>query len=149
MLITGSVNTLSTKFQDMQQTGVKAGGEPIYFQHPAIQSACMFLGNKLSKGGPQAGVQWRQWGAHNVGTSSKWRAGAPTVCPARLQGSSAAQALISMGRAFIVLACLRRRGAVPDPLLLVAVAQARAAGSAGALCGGTVLVSALIPGSVG
>lgn len=47
MLFFGSINTIVTKHQDLQKIGEKADGTPIYFQHPAFQSACMFFGESL------------------------------------------------------------------------------------------------------
>ncbi|KAK9801947.1 hypothetical protein WJX73_008800 [Symbiochloris irregularis] len=47
MLITGSINTIATKYQDITVVGHDAQGQPITFQHPVIQSAFMFLGEFL------------------------------------------------------------------------------------------------------
>lgn len=47
MLIFGTINTLATKWQDMVVVGEKPDGDPQYFQHPAVQSAMMFLGELL------------------------------------------------------------------------------------------------------
>eukprot|EP00884_Botryococcus_braunii_P021063 jgi/Botrbrau1/7640/Bobra.0159s0086.1 len=47
MLLTGSLNTIATKFQDITVTGFTPSGEKVFFQHPAAQSAFMFLGEFL------------------------------------------------------------------------------------------------------
>ena len=47
MLLFGTVNTIANKYQDLSEVGKKADGTPIYFDHPAVQSACMFLGELL------------------------------------------------------------------------------------------------------
>ena len=44
MLIFGSLNTITTKLQDITIVGHTATGKPLTFSHPAFQSACMFLG---------------------------------------------------------------------------------------------------------
>jgi drug/metabolite transporter (DMT)-like permease len=46
MLITGSVNTISTKAAD-QATTVNRYGESVSFNHPFFQALCMFLGESL------------------------------------------------------------------------------------------------------
>eukprot|EP00891_Asterochloris_glomerata_P001144 jgi/Astpho2/1144/Aster-07690 len=40
----GSINTIATKFQDLTVTGETTSGEKITFNHPAVQSSFMFLG---------------------------------------------------------------------------------------------------------
>ncbi|GAX77652.1 hypothetical protein CEUSTIGMA_g5095.t1 [Chlamydomonas eustigma] len=47
MLLTGTINTVSTKFQDLAIVGYKPDGTPIRFKHFVIQSACMFFGESL------------------------------------------------------------------------------------------------------
>ena len=47
MLLFGTVNTIANKYQDLSQVGREADGTPIYFDHPGVQSACMFLGELL------------------------------------------------------------------------------------------------------
>lgn len=47
MLITGTMNTISTKYQDLAVVGELSDGSPINFRHPAFQSACMFFGETL------------------------------------------------------------------------------------------------------
>lgn len=47
MLLTGSVNTIATKFQDITVIGHTSDGKDITFKHPAVQSAFMFLGETL------------------------------------------------------------------------------------------------------
>ena len=43
----GSINTIVTKMQDITVVGHDAGGKALLFQHPAVQSAFMFLGESL------------------------------------------------------------------------------------------------------
>jgi len=50
MLITGSINTISTKLADIQNvtgTSTAFGGKPHPFSHPFFQAALMFLGESL------------------------------------------------------------------------------------------------------
>ncbi|BDA40609.1 Solute carrier family 35 member F6 [Coccomyxa sp. Obi] len=47
MLITGSVNTIATKYQDITVVGHDKSGRELSFKHPAVQSAFMFLGEFL------------------------------------------------------------------------------------------------------
>ncbi|KAK9863936.1 hypothetical protein WJX84_010068 [Apatococcus fuscideae] len=47
MLLTGSLNTITTKYQDITVVGITESGRNIMFQHPAVQSAFMFLGEFL------------------------------------------------------------------------------------------------------
>jgi hypothetical protein len=47
MLLTGTINTIATKRQDIVVVGRGPDGQPILFRHPAVQSFCMFLGECL------------------------------------------------------------------------------------------------------
>ncbi|KAF8058115.1 SLC35F6 [Scenedesmus sp. PABB004] len=47
MLITGTINTIATKYQDITVVGTLPDGTPLTFKHPAVQSACMFFGEAL------------------------------------------------------------------------------------------------------
>eukprot|EP00775_Hariotina_reticulata_P005318 gene5318-5553_t len=47
MLFTGTINTIATKYQDITVVGHLPDGQPITFNHPAVQSACMFFGESL------------------------------------------------------------------------------------------------------
>eukprot|EP00198_Chlamydomonas_reinhardtii_P003361 XP_001692697.1 predicted protein [Chlamydomonas reinhardtii] len=47
MLFFGTINTLTTKFQDMTVVGVGPDGKPLTFNHPAVQSFFMFFGELL------------------------------------------------------------------------------------------------------
>jgi hypothetical protein len=47
MLLTGTINTIATKYQDITVVGTAPDGSPLLFKHPAVQSACMFLGESL------------------------------------------------------------------------------------------------------
>ncbi|KAG2448095.1 hypothetical protein HYH02_007119 [Chlamydomonas schloesseri] len=47
MLFFGTINTLTTKFQDMTVVGVGPDGKPRTFNHPAVQSFFMFFGELL------------------------------------------------------------------------------------------------------
>ena len=48
MLLFGTVNTIANKYQDITVVGHDAKtGAPVYFNHPGVQSACMFLGELL------------------------------------------------------------------------------------------------------
>eukprot|EP00440_Ansanella_granifera_P054598 gb/GFBE01059186.1/.p1 GENE.gb/GFBE01059186.1/~~gb/GFBE01059186.1/.p1 ORF type:complete len:347 (+),score=83.04 gb/GFBE01059186.1/:1-1041(+) len=44
MLLTGTVNMLLLKFQNMQQAPMSPGGPPVPFQHPWLQTALMMMG---------------------------------------------------------------------------------------------------------
>jgi hypothetical protein len=37
MLITGTINTIAIKYQDLAVVGATAEGKPVYFRHPAVQ----------------------------------------------------------------------------------------------------------------
>eukprot|EP00892_Ulva_mutabilis_P004515 jgi/Ulvmu1/2435/UM134_0016.1 len=60
MLVTGALNTLSVKFQDTVVVGRTPDGAPLAFYHPAVQSACMFLGEFLCII-PYLIQRWRAW----------------------------------------------------------------------------------------
>ncbi|KAI8462765.1 MAG: hypothetical protein J3K34DRAFT_527501 [Monoraphidium minutum] len=47
MLLTGTINTVATKYQDIIVVGYDKDGNPLYFKHPGVQSAFMFLGECL------------------------------------------------------------------------------------------------------
>ncbi|KIZ04060.1 Uncharacterized protein MNEG_3904 [Monoraphidium neglectum] len=47
MLLTGTINTIATKYQDILVVGFASDGSPVNFRHPAVQSAFMFLGECL------------------------------------------------------------------------------------------------------
>ncbi|GFR44395.1 hypothetical protein Agub_g5618, partial [Astrephomene gubernaculifera] len=47
MLLFGTINTLTTKFQDLAVVGHTPDGKPVTFKHPAVQSAFMFFGEML------------------------------------------------------------------------------------------------------
>lgn len=47
MLLFGTINTITTKFQDMAVVGYDEEGKPLTFKHPAVQSAFMFFGESL------------------------------------------------------------------------------------------------------
>ena len=47
MLLFGTVNTIANKYQDITVVGHDENGKPVYFNHPGVQSACMFLGELL------------------------------------------------------------------------------------------------------
>jgi len=44
MVVTGSINTLATKWADKQSAPGHPGGEPHPFDHPFLQAVCMFIG---------------------------------------------------------------------------------------------------------
>lgn len=47
MVVTGSINTLATKWADESESVGKDGGPPRKFNHPFLQASCMFLGELL------------------------------------------------------------------------------------------------------
>ncbi|GLI67497.1 hypothetical protein VaNZ11_011682 [Volvox africanus] len=47
MLLFGTINTLTTKFQDLAVVDHTPDGKPLAFNHPAVQSAFMFFGEML------------------------------------------------------------------------------------------------------
>ncbi|MEW5314032.1 MAG: hypothetical protein WDW38_005560 [Sanguina aurantia] len=47
MLVFGSINTIAVKFQDLAIVGLRPDGTPLTYFHPALQCACMFLGEML------------------------------------------------------------------------------------------------------
>lgn len=59
MLLTGTINTIAVKYQDMTIVGYLPDGNPVHFQHPAVQSACMFFGELLCLV-PYAYLRWRK-----------------------------------------------------------------------------------------
>ncbi|KAG2431070.1 hypothetical protein HXX76_009603 [Chlamydomonas incerta] len=58
MLFFGTINTLTTKFQDMTVVGVGPDGKPRTFNHPAVQSFFMFFGELLCLA-PHFLAEWR------------------------------------------------------------------------------------------
>ena len=75
----GSINTIFTKYQDLTPVGSDAKGRELFFKHPAVQSAFMFLGESLclvfffihswSKAGPK---EWQpRRGFHAETTAHK------------------------------------------------------------------------------
>ena len=47
MVVTGSINTLATKWADKSESRGWDGGPPKEFNHPFLQSVGMFLGGKI------------------------------------------------------------------------------------------------------
>lgn len=77
MLVSGSVNTIATKYQDITVIGHTADGKDLTFKHPAVQSAFMFLGETLCLI-PYFFLRWRkrrrkiaEFGAPVVSSSSR------------------------------------------------------------------------------
>ncbi|KAG2492248.1 hypothetical protein HYH03_009490 [Edaphochlamys debaryana] len=62
MLAFGTINTLTTKFQDMVVVGRTPEGKPLTFNHPAVQSGFMFFGELLCLL-PHFFGEWRYAGA--------------------------------------------------------------------------------------
>lgn len=90
----GSINTIFTKYQDLTVVGSDAKGREVFFKHPAVQSAFMFLGESLclvfffvhswSKAAPK---EWQpRRGFHAETTAHKLKTlltfGLPTLCDA-------------------------------------------------------------------
>ncbi|KAL3139686.1 hypothetical protein ABBQ38_003997 [Trebouxia sp. C0009 RCD-2024] len=65
MLLTGSVNTIATKYQDITPVGHTRTGEELTFKHPAVQSAFMFLGETLCFL-PYFFLRWRKQQRHKA-----------------------------------------------------------------------------------
>jgi len=47
MLLSGTINTIASKFQDTFEVKGLSGDAPHKFEHPAVQTLCMFLGETL------------------------------------------------------------------------------------------------------
>ncbi|DBB07830.1 TPA: hypothetical protein ACH3X3_009239 [Trebouxia sp. C0006] len=65
MLLSGSVNTIATKYQDITPVGQTSSGQELTFKHPAVQSAFMFLGETLCFI-PYFFLRWRKQQRHKA-----------------------------------------------------------------------------------